>query len=196
MKERSVISRYSDQEIIDSILLGGSIQERVIHHLFDIHQGFIGQACERHQLSIEDARDAFCDALVALRKQILAQKFRGESKISTYLYRIFTNKCIDHLRKKNSYHAQLTPEIPEIEDESGNIFHHLVVQEDFNYAVQKMEEIGETCKRVLIDSLYYRYSMEEVAERAGLPDAKTASDRKYKCLQRLRKLIQRQAPAR
>jgi len=47
----------------------------------------------------EDARDAAQEAFIKAYRSIT--RFRGESKFSTWLYRIINNVCLDHLRKRN-----------------------------------------------------------------------------------------------
>jgi RNA polymerase sigma-70 factor (ECF subfamily) len=49
---------------------------------------------------IEDAEEITQDIFIAVFHK--PEAFRGDSAISTWLYRIAINKCIDHLRKKNS----------------------------------------------------------------------------------------------
>jgi RNA polymerase sigma factor (sigma-70 family) len=48
----------------------------------------------------EDAEEITQDVFIAVFNK--PEAFRGESTISTWLYRIAINKCIDHLRKKQS----------------------------------------------------------------------------------------------
>src|ERR1051326_7093945 len=47
---------------------------------------------------MQDAEDITQDVFVDVYHQSAA--FRGEAAVSTWLYRIAMNKCIDHLRKK------------------------------------------------------------------------------------------------
>ena len=64
------------------------------------------------------AEDAVQEALVRIFKN--AGSFKGESKASTWLYRVITNSCIDLLRKVEKYSTESnidfisSDEIPEI----------------------------------------------------------------------------------
>ena len=89
----------SENEIVSQIKTGGAAAESAIRFLFKKHQGFMRDAQKRHQLSEEEVLDAYTDALLALRKQILTEQFRGESKVSTYFYPIFQRRCVDRIRK-------------------------------------------------------------------------------------------------
>ena len=177
--------------MIDGIKAGGAKQERFVNHIFDTYQGLVIQAVRKHKLTEEAVRDAYTDAIIALRRQILNGNFRGESALGTYLYRIFQNKCIDAIRRASKQQVPTEYEFPDIQDPSQDVLSHLSVQEEFASVKRYMEELGETCKQVLMDCLFWKYDMEEVAVRAGLPSAKIASDRKYKCLQKLRKSMKK-----
>lgn len=48
----------------------------------------------------EDAEEITQDVFVAVFRK--PESFRGDSTVSTWLYRIALNKCIDHLRKRQS----------------------------------------------------------------------------------------------
>lgn len=50
----------------------------------------------KHEAEAEDiAQEVFVEAWISIAK------FKGESRISTWLYRITVNKCLDHHRKQN-----------------------------------------------------------------------------------------------
>jgi RNA polymerase sigma-70 factor (ECF subfamily) len=148
----------------------------------------VHDAVFKHKLNEDEARSAYSDALIALRKQVVERRFRGESKVATYLFRIFSNKCVDILRKNSTNPITAIHEYPDVADKSPGIFNKLSQKEDLEKAISCLNQIGDLCKKVLLDCIYWEYNMEEVAQRNGLIDAKNASDRKYKCLQKLRKL--------
>jgi RNA polymerase sigma-70 factor, ECF subfamily len=56
--------------------------------------------------SKEDAQDIYQDAF--LRAYINLPSFRFECSFYTWIYRIVTNLCLDHLRKKNSRGREVT----------------------------------------------------------------------------------------
>jgi RNA polymerase sigma-70 factor (ECF subfamily) len=66
--------------------------------------------------SPEDGQDMYQEAF--LRAYINLGRFRFECSFYTWIYRIVTNLCLDHLRKKNSRSRDLTTTIsPEGEEE-------------------------------------------------------------------------------
>ena len=180
---------YSDQLIIEGIQKGGTEREKFIHYLFDTHQGFLHKVREKQFLSLEEAQDAYADAVVKLASQISLGKFRGDSKLSTYFYTIFYNKCVDVSRKKASYTPTTVEEYPELSDPAANILYKMDVADEARQVRGVMEKMGETCKEILLDWAYMGYSMEEIAQRRSLKTADSARSLKYKCLKKLRELL-------
>ena len=50
-------------------------------------------------------------------------------------------------------------------------------------------EIGEACRKLLILFYYRKRSMEEISLELNYSNADTAKNQKYKCIQRLKKLV-------
>ena len=180
---------YSDQLIIEGIQKGGVEREKFIHYLFDTHQGFLHKVRKKQFLSIEEAQDAYADAVVKLASQISLGKFRGDSKLSTYFYTIFYNKCVDVSRKKASHTSTTIEEYPELSDPAANILHKMDVADEARQVRGVMDSMGATCKEILLDWAYMGYSMEEIAQRRNLKTADSARSLKYKCLKKLRELL-------
>jgi RNA polymerase sigma-70 factor (ECF subfamily) len=68
--------------------------------------------------SQEDAQDIYQEAF--LRAYINIGSFRFECSFYTWIYRIVTNLCLDHLRKRSSRHRDVTTTIsPEGEEEQA-----------------------------------------------------------------------------
>ncbi len=58
----------------------------------------------------EDARDVYQEAFLKTYKNL--HRFRFECSFYTWLYRIATNVCLDHLRRRNSRPEVQAPELP------------------------------------------------------------------------------------
>ncbi len=180
---------YTDQSIIEGIKKGGPYREKSINLLFDSNLGFLHTIRKKLFLSPEEAQDAYADAVVKLTSQISLGKFRGESKLSTYFYKIFYNKCVDVSRKKASNAHTKVEEYPELSDPAANLLHKMDVADEAMQVRKVMEKMGETCKNILLDWAYMGYSMEEIAQRRSLKTAESARSLKYKCLKKLRELL-------
>ena len=65
------------------------------------YEGRVFGCASRMLASGEDAKDAVQDTFLKVYKSL--NNFRGESKFSTWLYRITNNVCLDYLRKRDRY---------------------------------------------------------------------------------------------
>jgi RNA polymerase sigma factor (sigma-70 family) len=181
----------TDHELITAIKNQGRPGEQAIKWLFDRHKGMIGKARFDHRLTEEQALDAFTDAVLALRKQVMEGVFKGESKVSTYLHSIFYRRCVDQLRRKATYSPETGAEAPEPADGSLQPDQHLSVKEDFGRLMAFMAQLGEQCRQILMYRYYYGYEdMEEIARLTGAKNANTAGSLRYRCMQQLMKIIQ------
>ncbi len=118
----------------------------------------------------EDAEDIAQEVFLKAFSNL--SKFKGESKFSTWLYRISYNTAISYYRQGN---AEINPDDFLADDnsitETQNILNKMIAEERVNILNQAIWnlDINETA---LID-LYYREdcSVEEIAEITGLNDS-------------------------
>lgn len=68
--------------------------------LLDDFQQKIFSTCISFVPNKEDAEDIAQEVFVEVFNSI--SKFKGDSKLSTWIYRITTNKCLEFIRKKNT----------------------------------------------------------------------------------------------
>jgi RNA polymerase sigma-70 factor, ECF subfamily len=112
--------------------------------------------------------------------------FRGDSALGTWLYRLATNHCLDHLRSRAARTNQLTDAIedePSLSDaRSHGITERTVARMDLERAVARLPE-GARAAFVLhdIQGLEHR----EVAEALGIAEG-TSKSQVHKARLRLR----------
>jgi RNA polymerase sigma-70 factor (ECF subfamily) len=71
-------------------------QKRDFLQAIDSNQGLIKSLCKAYYLSPEDQKDVFQDIVLQLWKSF--GTFRGESKISTWIYRVSLNTILARVR--------------------------------------------------------------------------------------------------
>lgn len=183
--------QYTDDYLIEEIRAGGNRQELGIRRLYEQFFFLPRQSRQKYPaLDESDLISAYNAAIISLRKQLLNGGFRGDSSLSTYLTRIFTNKCIDVLRQNNpAHHSVHIDQISDMEDETQNPLTRLVQSDQLERVRRSLQVLGDVCKQILLDSEYYGYSSEEIAQRIGFSNAASVNSKKYTCLQRLRELL-------
>jgi RNA polymerase sigma-70 factor (ECF subfamily) len=68
--------------------------------LLDAYQQKVFGTCISFVPNKEDAEDVAQEVFLEVFKSI--SKFKGDSKLATWIYKITTNKCLEFIRKKNS----------------------------------------------------------------------------------------------
>lgn len=182
---------HSDESLIDDICAGGGRQEQGIRRLYEMNYSLVRTGRTQYRsLDEADVLSAYNSAIISLRKQLLNGSFRGDSSLATYLTRIFTNKCIDQLRKLKSTRDTAPMEYArELEDETPDALSKLIQSDRVEHIRRHLLAIGEVCKQILLDSEYYGYSAEEIAKRIGFSSAASVNSKKYTCLQKLRERL-------
>jgi len=103
----------SEQNLIDQLQVGN---QAAFSRLLDDYQQKVFGTCISFIPNKEDAEDVAQEVFLEVFKSI--SKFKGESKLSTWIYKIATNKCLEFIRKKNSkkrfafMHTILGNEVP------------------------------------------------------------------------------------
>jgi RNA polymerase sigma-70 factor (ECF subfamily) len=173
----------NDNEIIQKINQGGSQMEKCLEAFYRENIRFIGVMEKKYSLAREAVTDAYTDAIIDFKEQVKNHMFRQKSKCSTYLYSIFSNKCIDILRKKTTH--TVINDLPEnIRDHSPDIVQMLTMTVEKKYLDDLMAMLGSRCRDILMD-WNDGYSMDEIAERNELLNANVARSKRYTCLQQL-----------
>lgn len=104
----------SEQELIQSAQRGNAI---AFEQLIAEHQKRIFSIAYRIAGNQEDAADMAQEVLVKIFRNL--KNFRGDSKFSTWLYRVATTTCLDEQKKQRRHSAYSLDE--ELETEDGGL---------------------------------------------------------------------------
>ena len=180
-----------DQEILQGLKAG--YKERIAREnaLYLQYNYFINEGCRKYNLVYDDSFSAYSDALISAIHNIISNSFDGRSSFKTYLFQIFSNKCIDLVRKnttnKQSMHQNnVIPElVGQLSDGARNVIEKLIDEQKRAAIKTKLETIGEKCKEILLlfeDGLTDR----EIAEELSYNTAAVAKTTRLRCLDKLR----------
>jgi hypothetical protein len=98
---------FSDSELLDGIRNAHPNRRIFENRLYEKYAYMIREATWKHQLSDDECAMAYSDTILTALEHIETGRFKGLSSFKTYLSQIFSNKCIDLLRK-NSAQKQAT----------------------------------------------------------------------------------------
>lgn len=133
--------------------------------LLRIHQPAVYAICRRIVGNEADALDAMQDALIAIVRGL--GRFDGRSKLSTWVYRIATNACLDEVRRRG---RRPVPGLPDDEragsSGEGRVEDVVAARIDVDAALQAVP-LDFRAPVVLRDLCSLDYA--EIAEVLGIP---------------------------
>lgn len=177
---------YSQDKLVKAIK---DNDEAVLKSLYTVNYPKTERYVLENSGTEDEAKDVFQEAFVAVWRNIQLDKFRPENEtaLSGYLFQIAKFKWIDILR------ANKKKKIVTIDEEHTDIEQYTdplnADQEQYLKAVKKgFQSIGESCKEMLTRFYFKKESLRVISEALGITEA-TARNNKYRCIQRLKSLI-------
>jgi RNA polymerase sigma factor (sigma-70 family) len=105
------------------------------------------------------------------------------AKISTYIYSV----CQNLWRKELDRKKRLSNE-----EKDSPVSLDMDTPEKEKIIAKCLDQLGDTCRKVLMYYYFDEMSMQEIADKLGFANTDTAKTKKYKCKQKLDELIKAQ----
>lgn len=167
-----------DNEAIELIKKG---DERALDYLYKKNYKMMVNLIVKNNGTEDEAKDIYQEALVVFWQKVTSGELVMTSKISTYLYSICQNLWRKELERKSRYSNE---EADKSENENK-----LEKQERMAAIHDCLNQLGESCRKILQYYYFDELSMNEIADKMGFANADTAKTKKYKCKQELDKLV-------
>jgi RNA polymerase sigma factor (sigma-70 family) len=167
----------SDNEILEKIRKG---DESALDYLYKKYFKMMAKLIITNNGTDEEARDIYQEALIVFWQKAVSNNLVLTSKISTYLYSI----CQNLWRKELDRKSKLS-----YEDKDGSDGFDPDKEERIKIINNCINELGETCRKLLTYYYFDEMSMSDIAEKLGFANADTAKTKKYKCKKHLDTLI-------
>jgi RNA polymerase sigma factor (sigma-70 family) len=183
----------SDKAILSGIVSDGILQRNTENKLYEQFFYFIKDATFKHKISEDDAASIYTDSVLAFIENVRNKHFHGNSAIKTYIYQIFSNKCVDFIRKtatnKMSVHEteKIDDSVFMMPDETKNILQKLISENEMNVLKIKIGQLGEKCQQMVL-AWSEGFSDNQIAQELGYQTANVAKTSRLRCLDKLREL--------
>jgi len=134
-----------------------------------------------------EAEDIFQEALLIYVRKVETPEFELTVKPFYYVKNTCKFLWYNSARKKARSANQELPEIEFIEDDEW-----FQKENKFQMIEQAMSQIGKQCQQIL--QLFYGggMNMTEIAKKIGLRNDKVAKAQKYRCINKVKEIIQNQ----
>ncbi|WP_247231709.1 RNA polymerase sigma factor [Telluribacter sp. SYSU D00476] len=182
-----------DSSIMEGICSGGAERRHCERQLYEKYAYLIREGTRKHNLSEHDSSIAYSDAVLTVIEHLVAERFQGRSELKTYLYQIFSNKCVDLIRRNTTNKAQvhrsegLNDALNLLPDEARTVVQELVLQQDMDLLRHRLRSLGEKCQRILW-AWGEGYKDDEIATQLDYQSAAVAKTSRLRCLEKLREL--------
>lgn len=183
-----VIRNFPDSELVANLRNGQRMDESVkaiYRSYFDSLSWYV----MNNSGSKQDAEDVFQEVVVAFIDLVQKDKFRGESTVKTFLFSLNRFTWLNELKRRG---RTLTREekYEKTQDKVELDTSDLIAEREGKEMVMKLiEELGDTCKKILLLFYYESLSMKEILETMHYENEQVVRNKKYKCLKQLEQML-------
>ena len=170
-------SGMNEKELFERICKG---DEKALEVIYKKYYRMMTKLVITNSGTEEEARDVYQEALIVFWQKATSGNLILTSKISTYIYSI----CQNLWRKELDRKKRLSNE-----EKDSAVVQDLDAPEREKIIRQCIEQLGDTCKQVLMYYYFEEMSMQDIAEKLGFANTDTAKTKKYKCKKKLDDLV-------
>jgi RNA polymerase sigma factor (sigma-70 family) len=185
MKKRTP-QRYTNEEYLRGL---HDKDPRVARSIYQEYLPGIIRHVKKNSGTREDGEDLFQEALLAICLRLRRKELKLTCAFYTYLFEICRRLWLNKLRKRKKQKG-VTFSDDELFKYTEDIVEDLTGLERERLYREKLKMIGEVCRNLLALVIFERRSMKEVADLMNFKSEQVAKTKKYKCKQRLVKLVQ------
>lgn len=166
-----------DSVVLERISKG---DEKALDYLYRKYYKMMTNIILKNNGTEQEAKDIYQDALIVFWQKVISNQLVLTSKISTYLYSVCLNLWRKELERKSRLSNEEKDEVEYLDQES----------KERSYIIRScIDQLGDTCKKILMYYYFDDMSMQDIADKLGLANTETAKTKKYKCKKRLDSLI-------
>lgn len=187
-KRRIKKASYSDLEILNAIKEALD-EDSVLEFLYVSVKDSLFPFILSNNGTADDADDILQDAIIVFYEKAKSQEFRLQTTIVGYIYTVGKYIWLNKLKKQKKKVPLSNENIEDIDISYLDIESHSIDISEFTKTI--LGTMKEGCRKILIDSIYKKMSMKEIAMEYGLKNEQIARNKKHKCLKSLRVIIEK-----
>ena len=175
---------FTDSELLQE-LQHHKTDEEAIRFIYRSYYSVAEKYIQQNNGSEQDAEDIFQEVVVTFIETVKQGKFRGECSISTFIYTLTRHTWLNELKRRGR--AKLREEKFDKTQDTVTIDMSQLMEsrESKNRLMQLVEQLGETCKKILVAFYYDNLSMKEILQTLSYENEQVVRNKKYKCLKQL-----------
>lgn len=181
--------RLSDEEMISLIRKGDSKGLTALYEAF--RSEFVNWAVRYTRCEEEDAFDYYQATVIIVYDNVHAGKIEDlKSSLKTYLFSVGKNLAWQHKRQKVRTEKTNADYYLQVHMNNLDEQNQLIQENNLELISKSFNQLGNPCHSLLDLFYYQKKNMEEIAIELNYKNSETAKNQKYKCMERLRKLVE------
>ncbi|MEJ7768781.1 MAG: sigma-70 family RNA polymerase sigma factor [Chitinophagaceae bacterium] len=182
----------TDDHIIDGLKSGVAKRPFFENELYLKYKYYIDEGCRKFRLSNDDSFSAYSDAVMSVIHNIVKNTFEERAQLKTYLFKVYSNKCIDLVRK-NTAVKQIVHQpsgasdlLGQLPDAARSVIEKMIERQRIEQVKRYLDEIGENCKEILL-LFEDNYTDREIAAKLEYNNAAVVKTTRLRCLEKIKK---------
>lgn len=183
-------SAYDDTTLYEGLK---NNQQSAFEYLYKNNYPAVRQLVFQYKGSDDDAKDIFQEGMIALWNNIRSGSYqlRQDVKMSTYLIQICKLRWMDRMKKASSrYEVKQETYLEPAQEAEVEV--EWINREEQSAFQKQFAQLGDRCQTLLKHFYFMKQSLQEIAKQLGIGEA-SAKNEKYRCMQRLKKIVLNQA---
>ena len=173
-------ANMNEKELFERICKG---DEKSLEFLYKKYYRMMTKLVITNSGTEEEARDIYQEALIVFWQKATSGNLVLTSKISTYIYSVCQNLWRKELDRKKRLSNEEKDTPVSLDTETA---------ERERIIAKCIDQLGDTCKKVLTYYYFDELSMQDIADKMGFANTDTAKTKKYKCKRKLDELVKAQ----
>ena len=183
-----VIRSLSDSELLGAIRQG-NVLDAAIRSVYRDHFENLAWIVKNNNGSQQDAEDIFQELMVSFIELVRNNKFRGESSVKTFLFSMTKHTWLNELKKRGRGGVRELKYEKARDQHETDVSYLIAEREARKQVMEVVEQLGDTCKKILVMFYYENLSMKEILARLEYENEQVVRNKKYKCLKQLEQMI-------
>jgi RNA polymerase sigma factor (sigma-70 family) len=174
------ISKLADHTVLERIKKG---DEKMLVYLYNQHYTMVKTFIMKNSGDENVVDDILQESVIAVWQNVNKSEFLLQSKLSTYVMAIAKNLWFKELKKRIKF--KLVNETNHLNAGSEEMVHSF----DKSIIAQLVDEMDETCRKLLSYFYFDGFNNNVIAEKLGFANTDTVKSKKYQCFKKLQTVV-------
>ena len=184
----AIVQSFSDAELLDSLQSGVRVND-CVREIYRKHFDPLSWFVINNSGSRQDAEDIFQEVVIDFIEAVQKNKFRGESSVKTFLYSLNKHAWLNELKRRGRAEKRELKFDKEYDKEEMDVSYYIANREAKGLIIKVVEQLGDTCKKILVMFYYENLSMKEIVDSTEYETEQVVRNKKYKCLKQLEQML-------